>query len=793
MGKRKKNAGMRCVLFPDDVKNTFTKAGKVPSGRPSTSNSWVRCGESFLDSSLIQKLQDKKSRTIIKAPESADAGTDEAVHIAWSSSEEEGSDINNSPHPLRKAAEPAHKQRPADHQRKTDEMPTIDSDSEVEEDKSTSKEIMKSLFPEPSPAEISDYSSYEDNDEDPGENNGESSLLEAADSSKRSVSDWIRSAQAILQTPQKQPSKSFKTPEDSSKKRRRFERPGVLILRILGVREECAMQAAVCERLHEGQTCVALFNKDTAAKIQPAPRDIIHIYPPWQNLVLEGERYPVILNTHFSQKVCMETNSDPLGDMRGAVAVEKCRAPPLTWSLWRFETSQLEGQKCYPWKEVVELNRAGARLSLLDAVEDCGSSGSVEVVVQRVYCTPIIQSINRASLHLRAQGKPPVDPAAQHIGRINALVQDTSGMFGEVLLQSVSSESEIQQISEHLEGRVCLLGAMRVVQRLTRERCSSLFSLMDSFWPPPPDPESLADLSSDSIPAPSFCYRLSVQQGHMTPLSAQSPLYRPPVLQTLREILQDESLSCRCSFRAVVIYKQTPSSRASEQDLLLFVTDPSLQTQVLAAGNPRTTILCLSSSCLIQSAVSRALESQRNRLVLRIRDAVKEHGQIFCCEQTVIQLEPENTTFSIPQPITLDQLGPETPPYSLCTLTGVIVAVDESTAFSWPICRHCESCHLQTHEPQRGFLCLECGAVMEEANVKMQLEVFLSCSSLNQTTVKVKLHQKTIRSLLSSTRCTEGYSVEHVLGLEVGPLSAFVHTVNRGQTLWIGLEELSLD
>lgn len=59
------------------------------------------------------------------------------------------------------------------------------------------------------------------------------------------------------------------------------DRPGVLTLRILGVREECGMQAAVCDRLPEGEMCVALFNKDTAAQLQPAPGDIVHIYPPW--------------------------------------------------------------------------------------------------------------------------------------------------------------------------------------------------------------------------------------------------------------------------------------------------------------------------------------------------------------------------------------------------------------------------------------------------------------------------------------------------------------------------------
>ncbi|XP_058620833.1 DNA repair-scaffolding protein isoform X3 [Onychostoma macrolepis] len=715
----------------------------------------------------------------------------------------------------------------------TDDLPSIDSDSETEEENLASKEHIDFVNPVASPTQISDYSSYDDNDEDPEESRADSSFLDAAESSRQSVSEWVRSAQAILQTPQKQAPKSIKTPEDSSKKRRRFERgglaerlnrlhsrqksavsfwrhqcnsttsaterPGVLILRILGVREECGMQSAVCDRLPEGEKCVVLFNKDTAAQLQPTPGDIVHIYPPWQNLVVEGERYPIILNTHFSQKVCEETKSDNPGGPRAAVAVEKCRPPSLTRSLWQSGTSQVSTETSIPCKQVSELNRSGVRKSLLDAVEDCGSScsqsGPVEVVVQRVYCVPITQSLHRASLQHRALDKPPTESA--HIGRLCALIQDSYGMFGEVLLHCVSTESEVQQNSEQLEGRVCLLQALRVVQRLTRDRCSPLFSMIDSLWPPPVDPKSHDDLllsPGDRVPPPCFCYRLSVQQGHMVPLSGQteSPLYRPPVLQTLREILQDESSRCRCSFRATVVHKQLLSSNAGEREMLLFVTDPSLHREPNADGNRRTIAMCLSPSCLIQSSVTRVLDALQTQPVLMFRDAVKENAQIFCWEQTVIQLEPEDSSFSIPRPIILDHLGPETLPYSLCAVTGVVVAVDESTAFSWPTCSRCESCRLETREQQEGFLCLACGAVMDEPTTKMQLEVFLSCSSLSHCTVKIKLQQKTIKSLLNSTSCTEGYSVENVLGSEIGPLSVFVHVVNKSHTLWMGLEECDL-
>ncbi|XP_043082965.1 LOW QUALITY PROTEIN: DNA repair-scaffolding protein-like [Puntigrus tetrazona] len=538
------------------------------------------------------------------------------------------------------------------------------------------------------------------------------------------------------------------------------ERSGVLVLRILGVLEECGMQAAVCNRLPEEKSVWLFSARTRPPSYSLRLGNIVHIYPPWQNLVVEGERYPIILNTHFSQKVCEETKPDNAGGPRAAVSVEKCRPPPLTRSLWRSGTSQVSAETSIPCKQVGELNRSVVRKSLLDAVEDCGASGSqsgpVEVVVQRVYCIPIAKSLHRDSLQHRALYKPPPESAPpQHIGRLCALVQDSYGMFAEVLLHRVSTESEIQQTSEQLEGRVCLLQDLRVVQRLTRDKCSPLFSMIDSLWPPPVDPKSPDDLLQSR--------RSSPTRGHMVPLSGrtESPLYRAPVLQTLREILQ---LKCR-----------------GEREMLLFVTDPSLQREPDTDGNRRTVAMCLRPSCLIQSSVTQVLDALHTQPVLMFRDAVKENAQIFCWEQTVIQLEPKVPSFSLPRPIILDHLGPETLPYSLCTVTGVVVAVDESTAFSWPTCSRCESCRLETREQQRGFVCLACGAVMDEPTTKMQLEVFLSCSSLSRCTSKSSCSKRPF-----------GYGVENVLGSEIGPLCVLVHVVDGGPSAWMGLEECDL-
>lgn len=68
------------------------------------------------------------------------------------------------------------------------------------------------------------------------------------------------------------------------------DRPGVLVLEVLEVLEECSMRAARCQRrrpqAHSSQSeastgVLVLFSRETVAQLMPAPKDVIHIYPPW--------------------------------------------------------------------------------------------------------------------------------------------------------------------------------------------------------------------------------------------------------------------------------------------------------------------------------------------------------------------------------------------------------------------------------------------------------------------------------------------------------------------------------
>ncbi|KAG7455259.1 hypothetical protein MATL_G00254760 [Megalops atlanticus] len=890
VAKRKRNSkDIRSLCFPDDLKDGFKKV--APEGRSTSSaiKSWERRGEGFLGTPAAETLHSSGRKLsaarqlvpCLSTPVREKAACEEAL-IVWSSSESESSDIEaQRPEPStaavgRHAAEPrttmqfhsgAHKEAVNSYHRylglirslttpKEDELHEINWDSDLSNDAGEVEveslaEISDSdscpREPNESPkrplvtdAEISDYSDDE-SVEPAGQARCEHVPWQPSGNSVRSASDWVRSAQAVLRTPQKQDNRQFKTPEDSAKKKKKFlsgglaerlsrlqcrqrsaisfwrhqslsdgktpaaGKAGVLVLKLLSVWGECSMQAALCER-------------DTATHLAPSPGDIIHVHPPWQKLVVEGESRPVILNTHFSQRILLLESAESRANATAQASADKCVPYPLTRVFSLTGKSDPVSEKELPTRQVEPQGFGeGVCDSLLEVIEGQGLAGGmgrdVSVVVQRVYCLQVQQPSRQ---HLLKHRAPRGDPVQQHGSRLCFLVQDYYGMFSEVMLHTLSSEED--SLQEHIrkwEGRSCVLRGMKVVQRVTRGRSASLFSLIDSLWPPmvPLRVHGKSQGSQDDksrLPAPSFCYLLAGQRGQDSVdelLGSPAPgLYLPVVVHTLREILQRVPLSHRCSFMATVIYKRLQSAGPGRGEDWLFVTDPGLQQgepEPEGDGCRRTVPVCVSAPGVLSPAVLQAL-SGASACSLTIKDAVKEHGAIRVEERSVVQLEPLALVTSpdgptndgpLSQPARLDQLGPTTQANSLCTLKGVVVGVDEDTAYSWPVCNLCESDRLEaSHGERQTFFCTLCNTVVDKPTIKMQLDVFLSCLSFSHCTVKIKLQQDTIRSLLNSTSTSdrEGYEVENVLGKEVGPLAAYVRVVTRKPALWIGLEEISL-
>ncbi|XP_068839874.1 DNA repair-scaffolding protein isoform X2 [Capricornis sumatraensis] len=383
------------------------------------------------------------------------------------------------------------------------------------------------------------------------------------------------------------------------------------------------------------------------------------------------------------------------------------------------------------------------------------------------------------------------------------LVQDALGLFSEVHL-----EGDILK-DRQLEGKCCRLSGMKVLQKVTRARMAELFSLIDTMWPPRAALKATgpgtAFEEKTHLPPPSFCYILSAHPdlGQIDVIEDDpvAELYQPPTPRFLKEILQADGLCTHCSFCARVIYRrpQADSLFLEPREMWLVVTDITLQTLDEDSGLPRTVPVRVATSCLLDQEVRDALCETTSQSFL-FRDALRDQGQIVCVGRTVLlPLKPrEGVTAGAGElsgPLRLDELGPGTRVNSICSIRGTVVAVDESTACSWPVCDLCGSERLERSlADSRGtFSCGDCSHVVTSPILRRHLQVFLDSASRPRCTIRVKLLQDSISSLLRFAACEDGsYDVRSVLGKEVGPLTCFVRCITTHPTSSMGLEEVEL-
>ncbi|XP_027746038.1 DNA repair-scaffolding protein [Empidonax traillii] len=616
---------------------------------------------------------------------------------------------------------------------------------------------------------------------------------------------------------------------------------GVLIVKILEIFEECTIQVAICQQLEQPPATLSpedavvsaeepilkvLFTRETAAHLKSRPQDVIHIYPPWQKLLLRNADVPVIMNTYFSQKVLLSEYSEAREKTCGLTKMLIRKNIISLAQTFRLDDLDDEVHQessdnrvaCAPQihnncdLKRHPLARSAVNDSLLEMVESQGAVGwreaQVQVVIQRVYCLPA-----RQGYRSHVQGNKPLcatpimntDPPNV---RLCLLVQDAYGMFSEVQLQSLSSTDDIEQYCRRWEGKFCCLAGMKILQRTTRGRALGLFSLIDSLWPPVvpvkvPGQSQDAEMMTANLPPPSFCYILTVQSGevHVEVDEEEqiSNLYQPPAVHGLKEILRIDGSNKRCSFGAQVLYLRLQTKHSvpvNQREILLFVTDSTLQDVVHMI--PKVVAVAVTASCVLSTEITEAL-SVASRLVF-FKDALWGNGRIICVERTVLLLQKPLLCSAagadlseLTGPVRLDELDSTTQANSICALRGTVVGVNESTAFSWPTCDRCGNGKLELCPQDRELLyCKQCSDVVITPVLKMQLEVFLSCPSRSQSTVKVKLLQRTISSLLMSSTSEDGtYEVQSVLGKEVGLLNCYVHSVTSHPNC-VALEEIVL-
>uniref|UniRef100_G3Q1D0 DUF4502 domain-containing protein n=2 Tax=Gasterosteus aculeatus TaxID=69293 RepID=G3Q1D0_GASAC len=215
------------VSFPDEVEGGSKPAGREPPSLSSASSakSWERCGDSFLENNLQtsgRKLSDiRKFPTLVQTA----AVNEDPVHIAWSSSDGEQSDDDTQEQQQQLPQRPARPSAPAQSYSRAlrmlrtekEDFPAIDTDSDLdasegdvekdsgpqisdcESERSVEKPespLRPSNMTEP---EISGYVSGGECAAVAVTASRADSPVRSGEASKRSVSDWVRSAQALLQ------------------------------------------------------------------------------------------------------------------------------------------------------------------------------------------------------------------------------------------------------------------------------------------------------------------------------------------------------------------------------------------------------------------------------------------------------------------------------------------------------------------------------------------------------------------------------------------------------------------
>ncbi|XP_008113072.2 DNA repair-scaffolding protein isoform X1 [Anolis carolinensis] len=941
----KKKKRRRCAEFASFPDEGPAEEGRRNVGAPvsaaSISGAWLRCGDGFQAASSLETKEssEKPSRpkkcfasllSLVEGISKSERSSD-CTDIVWSSSGSELSDDENRAVTSRFPCLQAEKYRKYDlifkDECSEDEPQVIDweNDSDYEEhdeqqysgskmddvsldisdsDSSTSSHLFLDEKKENEPKrarsiEISEYTSDSENLEDCQREPESASLgsskkfqirfgAETETDTGRSASDWLKSAQSLLQTPKKKAIKSSKTPEDSAKKRKllrgglaerlnrlqnreratisfwRHQRisddqtlsgskSGVLIVKILEMHEECTLYIALCHLL--GQTSSetspteeiadiqpklkVLFTKETGTHLKAAPNDVVHIHPPWQKLVLLNETIPVIMNTYFSQKIILKEPTEvdrlhfqePLLNKRNislaqifnlSDAKESCpqASADNQVSCLNVQTSMAVHDHSASETRLFSFTATNLRDSLLDVVETEGTAGGkriqVQVVVQRVY---YLVAKDSSRCHLQRNNPPqttaPWINSDLTSARLCLLVQDVYGMFSEIQFQiPFSSPEPIEEYSKRWEGRHCLLSGMKVLQRVVRGKVLGLFSLIESLWPPQlplkvpgRSQENNVQITAD-MPPPSFCYILVAPFGqrHIEVDEGEqiSNWYFPPTVQSFKEILQTSKLHQCCSFWAHVVYRRLQEKRStlsSQTQSWLFVTDFSLQRKVEVGPEiPKILPISVASTCMVDGEVMEALKST-SPCVVFFKDAVYGNGRIICIERTVLLLQKpllcraaDADITKLPGPVELDELDSATQANSICTVRGVIVGVNEKTAFSWPTCNRCGNGKVEQRPQDRGLLyCNQCCEAIISPVVKMHLEVFVRCPSRPLCTVKIKLLQKSISSLLGSSPAEDGsYEMKNVLGKEVGFLYCYVQSVTNHPSNCVGLEEIIL-
>ncbi|XP_070576050.1 DNA repair-scaffolding protein-like isoform X2 [Ptychodera flava] len=600
-------------------------------------------------------------------------------------------------------------------------------------------------------------------------------------------------------------------------------------------------------------TIFVLFTPTISDQLCLVTGSLVKIYPPWQKLTLPHHKDPILLCTYYCRSVdsdCMEdsdTSSQLMASLQptesdqqlslSVISPKKKFQPSRLFSSSKFvETIETH---IFPlserWSVVSE--------SFLESVEEHGghsaSKMSVMATVQRIYCRRVADQSSSLAKPFRGQLIPPQSTSSRLQYQWVLLLQDSCKSFCELQLPPTSIEEENwKECLLHGQGKKYNFSGLRVVQRANRIRSPALFSMIDSLWHSTtkgctdtscPTDTAIQGTSEDMSSAPSFCYIFTTacDNDNIKQIQCKSDIYNAPSVTSLQDIHMTHSKLNRISIYGRIIYSRPEvldvDINVEETGVTevighhVYISDSSLQTNsTLNSKQPPSCAVYIHvrSSCFLLDVVRKSLTPGQmvffqDVCVEQFEDGESQVYADYCTmvsKVTVAETDSQATegvrvvdenivkTLKQPSQIILPKLTKDSRQHSLVQVTGAVSGVDETTAFSWPVCDICGNDRLQGgNEDVTELHCSRCNKDVSTPVTRMNLDVFVKSTDNGQSqtpSIKVQLLQDTIEKLLPvSEEPEDGYDMQCIMGKDIGPINCYIVMVSHDMVV---MEEINL-
>ncbi|KAK3581116.1 hypothetical protein CHS0354_033909 [Potamilus streckersoni] len=406
-------------------------------------------------------------------------------------------------------------------------------------------------------------------------------------------------------------------------------------------------------------------------------------------------------------------------------------------------------------------------------------------------------SSSMSSLHTISEAKK-VQSTCDSI--LESLERAGSGYNGNISFIGVLRKLFMWRLSSEVKWDLALFSMLDCIWSGTAARTNSQDSSQDS------GKDSQPGINTASVPSASartnclgFCYIMvpegvaeesfHVEQSLKNPITNHAPQIK--WLTDLHNAIRDGGSGCsRKTFISKILYidrlsvdsdsgAAVPNASSDICWTRLYLTDFSL-----AINNEKYTIINIRDSCTLDASIN------ADNCVLLFQDIFVDQGRLYADGFSSIRTpyNREEMTFGDFDiadlkrlAISLPILEPKPDVGSLYLVNGIIVLVDENSAYSWDVCEHCGRDVIldQTGTNHSDQVCDKCGQLIKKPIIRMKMEVYVQCEHLHSCRVRVDLLQETIISLLPAETDEEGYELVTVLGRHVGPITCKFLQIGR--------------